>query len=504
MDREAGGAALEAWDAARAGLAALPLDALTGAELVAVYERRQLGLRQEAALDHSVLATLAERFTAADFGGTGLKDVLAQRLHLDTADAKRRLDAAGMLGPRWTFTGEELPAQWDNTSAALRRGLIDPAHVEVIRKFFTKLAPWVDQAARADAERDLARWAQGMCPQDLQQLADHLVEVIDPDGAEPDHDTQQAKRSLKMGRQRSDGMTPVRGHLDPETAALLDVVLARDGAPGHNLPEDPGAGEVAERDITGNCRSAHPRTTPPRRAEDRAAARRGRRRSDQRATGHHRGHHHRRGPRIRYRVCPHRRRHPAADTRPDPAGRPVPALPGGVRRPHRRNPATSAAPGAAPPPPNGWRCSPATGAAPAPAAPATPSTARSTTPSATGPTADEPTSTNSLWPAHPTTTSSNKPNGPPADATAAPNGSHHPPSTPANTAPTTTTTHGATSPNETTTQNRHSRRPIRSARAGVRMQARAERPCRAPPRPWPWRQRVLLWVRVSGSRRCSR
>ncbi|MCZ8377757.1 DUF222 domain-containing protein [Mycobacterium sp. CPCC 205372] len=244
MDRVDVVAALQAWDDARAWLAALPLDTLTGAELVAIYEHRQHGLRQEAALDHTVLATLTQRFTAADFGGTGLKDVLAQRLHLDTADAKRRLDAAGMLGPRWTFTGEELPAQWEHTSAALAKGLIDPAHVEVIRKFFTKLPPWVDQAARADAERDLARWAQGMCPEDLQQLADHLVEVIDPDGAEPDHDTQQAKRSLKMGRQRRDGMTPVRGELDPETAAMLDVVFAKLAAPGQNQPADPGTAEA--------------------------------------------------------------------------------------------------------------------------------------------------------------------------------------------------------------------------------------------------------------------
>ncbi|MDO3638014.1 DUF222 domain-containing protein, partial [Mycolicibacterium arseniciresistens] len=161
-------AALQAWDDARAGLAALPLNTLNARELLAVYERRQHAHRQDAAIDHTVLATLADRFTAADFGGTGLKDVLAQRLHLDTADAKRRLDAAGMLGPRWTFTGEELPAQWDATAAALAEGLIDPAHVEVIRKFFTKLPPWVDQAARADAEGDLARWAQGMCPEDLQ------------------------------------------------------------------------------------------------------------------------------------------------------------------------------------------------------------------------------------------------------------------------------------------------------------------------------------------------
>jgi hypothetical protein len=243
MDKDVA-AVLQAWDDARAALGALPLDTLTGAELLAIYERRQHAHRQDAAIDHTVLAHLRERFEPEAYGNTGLKDVLAQRLHLDTADAKRRLDAAGMLGPRWTFTGEELPAQWDDTSAALAKGLIDPAHVEVIRKFFTKLPPWVDQAARADAEGDLARLAQGMCPEDLRQLADHLVEVIDPDGAEPDHDTQQAKRGLKMGRQRRDGMTPISGHLDPEARALFDVVFAKLAVPGQNLPADPGAAEA--------------------------------------------------------------------------------------------------------------------------------------------------------------------------------------------------------------------------------------------------------------------
>ena len=250
MDRADVVAALQAWDDARAGLAALPLDALTGAELVAVYERRQHGLRQEAALDHTVLATLRERFTAADFGGTGLKDVLAQRLHLDTADANRRLDAAEQARAAVdVHRRTELAPQWAHTAAALAAGAIDPAHVEVIRKFFTKLPAWVDQAARADAERDLAPWAQAACARRTsQKVADHLVEVIDPDGAEPDHDKQQAKRTLKMGKQRSDGMTPVRGELDPETAALLDVVLAQLAPPDRTCPTT----------------RAPPRPTPPR------------------------------------------------------------------------------------------------------------------------------------------------------------------------------------------------------------------------------------------------
>ncbi|MEV3901876.1 DUF222 domain-containing protein [Mycobacterium sp. NPDC050551] len=252
MDREQMAAAVEAWDAARANLAALPLDVLSATELLAVYERRQYAHRQDAAVDHTVLAHLRERFEPDAYGKTSLKDVLAQRLHLDTADTKRRLDAAEVLGPRWSFTGEPKAPLWEHTAAALAAGAIDLSHVEVIRKFFRKLPGWVDDAARAEADRDLAKWAKRMCPEDLEKVADHLVEVIDPDGAEPDHDKQQAKRTLKMGKQRSDGMTPIRGELDPETAAMLDVVLARDGAPGQNLPEDPGAGEVIEQDITGN------------------------------------------------------------------------------------------------------------------------------------------------------------------------------------------------------------------------------------------------------------
>ena len=42
-------AALQAWDDARAGLAALPLNTLNARELLAVYERRQHAHRQDAA-----------------------------------------------------------------------------------------------------------------------------------------------------------------------------------------------------------------------------------------------------------------------------------------------------------------------------------------------------------------------------------------------------------------------------------------------------------------------
>jgi hypothetical protein len=155
------------------------------------------------------------------------------------------------------LTGERLDPQWVHTAAALRAGAVDPAHVEVIRKCLTRVPGWVDATTRADVERDLASWARGMPPQDLGVAADYLLNAIDPDGAEPDHDEQQHRRNLVIGKQQPNGMTPIKGDLDPETAALLDVIIAEYGPPGQNLPEDPGAGETVPREVFG---IADPRT----------------------------------------------------------------------------------------------------------------------------------------------------------------------------------------------------------------------------------------------------
>jgi hypothetical protein len=248
MDGQAVMAALDAWDAARATMAALSLQGLTAQELLAVYERRERAHRQDTAIDHAVLATLKREATPQDFGGTALKELLAQRLHLDPADAARRLRDADQLGPRWSFFGEPLAPQLTATAAALARGEIAVAHVAVIQKYLTKLPRWIDAHTVDRAERDLADIATGLPPEDLEAAARYLVDVVDPDGAEPDHDEQQAKRGLHVGRQQRDGMTRINGYLDPEAAALLDVVRAKGAAPGANLSEDPGAGDL---DTTG-------------------------------------------------------------------------------------------------------------------------------------------------------------------------------------------------------------------------------------------------------------
>ena len=91
----------------------------------------------------------------------------------------------GRLAGGWrrTLQGQHMAPAWEHTAAALSRGAFGDEHVEVIRKCLKRVPGWVDATTRADVERDLADWARGMPPQDLEVAANYLLNAIDPDGA---------------------------------------------------------------------------------------------------------------------------------------------------------------------------------------------------------------------------------------------------------------------------------------------------------------------------------
>ena len=61
--------------------------------------------------------------------------------------------------------------------------------------------------------------------------------LLDQDG-EPPNDAERARRRyLHIGRQQADGMTPIKGLLDPEARATFDAVCAKWAAPGMCNPE---------------------------------------------------------------------------------------------------------------------------------------------------------------------------------------------------------------------------------------------------------------------------
>ena len=101
----------------------------------------------------------------------------------------------------------------------------------MIRGFFHRLPDFVDVETRAKAEAQLAGLAGEHRPDELAKLADKLTDCLNPDGDFTDIDRAK-RRSLSIGRQDLDGMSPISGWLNPEARATLDAVFAKLAAPG--------------------------------------------------------------------------------------------------------------------------------------------------------------------------------------------------------------------------------------------------------------------------------
>jgi hypothetical protein len=214
----------------------LSFDALTTPEWLGLLESCETLRRQLPAVEHPVINRLAEQASETELGGK-LTSALANRLRLTRAEASRRIGEATELGQRTAITGEALPPVLPATAAAQRDGQIGPGHVAVIRGFWHRLPDFVDIETRDKAEAQLARLAGEHRPDELSKLADKLMDCLNPDGDYTDHDRAR-RRGLTVGRQDTDGMSPISGYLTPEARATLDAVLAKLAAPGVGNPAD--------------------------------------------------------------------------------------------------------------------------------------------------------------------------------------------------------------------------------------------------------------------------
>lgn len=217
------------------------LDALRPAELVALLARRERLFSALPVVDHAVVARLVADDDPKALGASSWPEALATTLRISRAEAKRRIGAAAVLGPRRALTGEPLAPVLETTAAAQARGEVGAEHVRIIEEFFIHLSAHVNYQARELAEADLVRAGCGLRPEELREVADRLTQLLDEDGVPPDEAERERarKRYLEIGPQGRDGMSRLRGLLDPETRAALDAVLAKQAAPGMCNPDDP-------------------------------------------------------------------------------------------------------------------------------------------------------------------------------------------------------------------------------------------------------------------------
>ena len=215
----------------------LSTDALMHPELVVVLGRMERIVRRAPAVAHPIINRLVAEASPQALGGKSLNDVLCTGLRISKSEATRRIADARDLGPRTAMTGETLEPQLPRTAAAQERGDLGAEHVKIIRDFFKHLPSWVDYQTRELAETDLARHGARLKPEELGKAAERLMALLHPDGEYSDAERAR-RRFLTIGKQGSDGMSEVRGRLDPQGRATLDAVLAKSAAPGMCNPED--------------------------------------------------------------------------------------------------------------------------------------------------------------------------------------------------------------------------------------------------------------------------
>ncbi len=230
--------AFDVFDAVIDAILDLDYDALSPAERVRLEARLERNLRRAPAVEHQLIAGLTAETQPCQLGEASWPKVLTTALRVSSAEAKRRLARAQVLGPRRAMTGESLAPVWEATAAAQAHGLLGPEHLAVIAKFHKKLPSFVDAGTRAEADRHLAQAGAGLDPENLAEAAAMLLTMIDPDGAEPNEKERARKRGIVIGKQQADGTASISGRLTPEALAIWEAIFAKEAAPGHNNPDD--------------------------------------------------------------------------------------------------------------------------------------------------------------------------------------------------------------------------------------------------------------------------
>ncbi|MGE2719261.1 HNH endonuclease signature motif containing protein [Mycolicibacterium celeriflavum] len=222
-------------------LVAESFDTLSTAEQLALAAQWEMFTRSQAPVGHRLVAGLSAA-PLAELGESSAAGALTVLLRISKAEASRRVAEAKALGPRRAMTGEALDPELAHTAAAVEKGLVGAEHVRVIRRFFdTQVPASTPFDVREAAEAQLAELASKHTPEELRAAAQRLAAYLNPDGDFSD-ELRAAQRWVRLGRQRLDGMSELRGQIDPATRAALEAVLAVWAAPGKNNPDGDGPG----------------------------------------------------------------------------------------------------------------------------------------------------------------------------------------------------------------------------------------------------------------------
>jgi hypothetical protein len=223
--------------------------AWSNADRRAVVQRMEAVSRSVTAYSHTWLNELIAQHGLDVYPGS-VPCSVAWMLRITPRTAGARVRLAAELGDRTALSGEPLPPLLPHTAAAVRAGLLDAQHVQMIREFFRHLPASVDPQTRDRAEQQLVGLASTRRPDDFAPLVAHLDSILDPDGDFDENEDEDEDKNAKprprkrdaffyLGEQGSDGMSEGKFCVDSELRAYLEALFSKAAKPGVNNPADP-------------------------------------------------------------------------------------------------------------------------------------------------------------------------------------------------------------------------------------------------------------------------
>jgi hypothetical protein len=176
-------------------------------------------------IDHVSIAAVEQRDLPQKLCQGSVRRVLTSALRISKAEASRRVRAAEAVGPRVSMLGEPLAPVRPHLAAAQRDGELSPEQVAIIERAITPVdRRGFDPADVAAGEQLLVTHAKSFGPEDLKQLADKVVDAIDPDGTLPKDELNHDRRFLHL-RPTKDGAWTGEFRLTGAAGAKLKALL---------------------------------------------------------------------------------------------------------------------------------------------------------------------------------------------------------------------------------------------------------------------------------------
>ena len=193
-------------------------------ELVAVARELESVVRSGAGVQVRLAAELAERGTAGTLGFRSPAALLHEILNVTMSAGRARLALARATLPHETPCGDTVEPELPELLDALDAGITSEGHAALVASTMAKVPAKVDGATRKMCRDLLVAQAAEVDVAKLAEIAEHIRLTVDEDGAldgRPPTD----RAELIIGRRRSDGLTAIRGLLDPLTTEALRQAL---------------------------------------------------------------------------------------------------------------------------------------------------------------------------------------------------------------------------------------------------------------------------------------